>query len=223
MKTYRYRFKENSPSQEFFLLVLVSSCSGMDLVWHSTLTTLPCKIRIVIQLRQTRSFSYSNLGAIIGGGFSLYAGILSIVLSRQQVYVLKSLFTLVIIHLLFLLGTLFLSLNSAFSGVMQCESSDYECEGNRKNDYQVKILGILSTITLLILLLATIFNLVITIREWRARRRVDHVNTSRNSYLLLNIPLSLRENLRKTGFAYIALGGLMIGLDIGLLLNYPVR
>lgn len=163
--------------------------------------------------------------AIIGGGFSLYAGTLSIVLCRQQVYVLKSLFTLVIIHVLFLLGSLSLNLVFALSTIVpHCRPSDDDCERDRKNQYQLKILGILSTIILLLLLLATIFNLVITIREWRARRRIDHNNNSRNSYLLLNIPLSLRENFRKTGAAYVALGGLMFGLDLGILLHTcPVR
>ena len=163
--------------------------------------------------------------AVIGGGFSLYAGILFMVLCRQQIYVLKSLLTLGIIQLLFLLGTLFPSLAYAFFYVTttECGSWDDDCQIDRKRAKNFKILGILSTIIHLLLLLATIFNLVITVREWRVRKRVGHDNNSRNSYLLTNIPLSLRENLQKTGFAYIVLGGLMIGLDIGLLFNYPVR
>ena len=192
------------------------------------------KISVVILLRKTRSFSCSNFGAIIGGGFSLYAGILSIVLCRQQVYVLKRLFALVIIHLLFLLGTVILSSFSASLTVPKCERLDQDfqdnstespddfCEVQRKKEYQTKILGIVSTITLLLLLLATIFNLVITVRERRARRQLDDDNNSRNSYLLLDIPLLLRQNFRKTSFAYIGLGALMIGLDAGILLNGPL-
>jgi uncharacterized membrane protein YhaH (DUF805 family) len=103
----------------------------------------------------------------------------------------------------------------------QCRPTDYPPEQGIQACETARTLAILAIIAQLLLLASTIFNLVITIREWRARRRAGHGS---NIYIFSNIPLSLRKNFKKTGIAYIVLGLSMMGLDIGLLLsNYPFR
>jgi hypothetical protein len=69
------------------------------------------------------------MGTFIGGVFSIYAGILCLVLCRQQIYVLKSLLALIIIQLLLLLITLILGcFATAVSHGFHCERTHYHSE-----------------------------------------------------------------------------------------------
>jgi hypothetical protein len=180
--------------------------------------TISGKIKIYIQRSKIHSLSFSTMGAFIGGVFSIYTSILCLVLCRQQIYVLKSLLALIITQLLLLLITLILGrFATAVSYGFHCERTHYHSEQSIKECENARILAIVAIIMYLLLLAASIFNLVITIREWRARRQAG--DDSNNSYLLTNIPLLLGGTFRKTGIAYIVLGLLIVGLDVGFLLN----
>ncbi|CAF1134987.1 unnamed protein product [Rotaria sordida] len=163
-------------------------------------------------------YDYSTIGTFINGIYSIYGGILFLVLCRQQIYALKSLLALIIIQLLILLSILILScLVITSSHSPQCIPTDDYCEQYLLKKYRSKILAMLAITIYLLLLASTIFSLFITIQEWRARKLA--ANNISNRYLLINIPLPLRGNLQKTGIAYIVLGLLIAGLDVGLLLN----
>ena len=222
MKIYRYHFEKNSLSQELVLSSLFSSQLTLILFKYSP-DMISCKIQKDIQSCKTCSLSFSNLGSFICDGFSFYAGILYLVLCRQQIYVLKSLTALIIIQLLLVLVTLIWGLLILVTSHRPyCETTDDFCKHRRREYDTAEVFGILSIIIYLLLLIVATFNWVITIRQWRARNRASNNNS--NSYLLTSIPLLLRNIFRKTAIAYIVMGLLLVGLDVGLMLNeYPFR